>query len=144
MTIHFTPKEVANYFVVYVADVFDQFSDVTSYNMVYTPGYDANKKPVRIWPGTGKPGMVTVMYWEWHFSVGCCTLQGITWTTSPAVFPITALVFSMRKTNAKLGIYIGTQGDTNLTKSDEELEKMCFRSAQLTLGWRRHTLCCLN
>ena len=129
MTIHFTPKEVANYFVVYVADVFDQFSDVTSYNMVYTPGYDANKKPVRIWPGTGKPGMVGDVLGMAFFSRMLYSARDYL-DNIPAVFNNCTCILNAQDEREARDLYWDARRH-ELTKSDEELEKMYFRSAQL-------------
>ena len=99
----------------------DQFSDVTSFNMVYTPGHNANKRPVRIWPGTGKPGMVGDMLGMAFFSRMLYS-AGITWKAF-LQFLITARAFSMYKTSAKPELYWNARRQ-ELSKSDEQLETM--------------------
>lgn len=49
-TIHMSAKDVANYFAVWVADVADQWTDVSAYRDIYM-----DDNPAKMWPGTGRP-----------------------------------------------------------------------------------------
>ena len=51
-TVHFSAEQVAAHFVVFVADVAEQMTDVMSYVDVYH-----EISPARLWPGTGVPGI---------------------------------------------------------------------------------------
>ena len=52
-----TAKQVAEYFVVFVADVAEQMTNVMSYIDVYH-----QEDPARLWPGSGQPGIGLSFY----------------------------------------------------------------------------------
>jgi hypothetical protein len=57
VTVHYTPRDIAQMSVVFVADLIEQISSVSTYGDIYheiSPGV--------LWPGTGLPGMGFAFY----------------------------------------------------------------------------------
>ena len=128
-TIHFTPEEIANYFVVFAADVIDQFTDVTSYSQIYTPGLSVNGKATRIWPGTGKPGMMSNSLGFAFFSRMLYTARDYL-KVVPPVFNNCTVILDQKDEKEARDLYWDARRFEH-EKSDEELEAMYRKSAEL-------------
>ena len=116
-TIHFTPEEVAKYLIVFCADLADQQTDVTSYVSVYHPPNDA---ATRLWPGTGKPGMV-------NHTIGVSFFSRILKSSAPflnrvpSIFNNCTSIQSQNDEYAARELYWNAnQGEHTLTKEIQE------------------------
>ena len=68
VTVHYTPRDIAQMSVVFVADLIEQISTVSTYGDIYH-----ELSPGVLWPGTGLPGMGFAFY-----SAQDLTLKGLT------------------------------------------------------------------
>ena len=127
--IHYTPEEIANYFVVFVADLVDQLTDVTSYISVYHPDGHANNTPDRMWPGTGKPGMlrnITGMSFFSRMLYGCKDYLA----NVPPVFNNCTEVLDLQDELKARDLYWNARTQEH-EKTMEELENMYRESCEL-------------
>ena len=117
-TIHFTPEELAKYLVVFAADLADQQTDVTSYVSVYHPPKD---KATRLWPGTGKPGMVNhvigISFFSRILKSSAPYLENV-----PFVFDSCTVIQSqMDEYTARELYWKANQGEHTLTRKKQEV-----------------------